>query len=239
MVCSSSPPPPPCTLPPSWGPEMEPRYSFSAWVRDVRSWEEIESLTCAQRRAHKVFAQLTVSAKELVQDIPVQRLTQAHIAQGRRLDPVSRLLTVVAERHRRTNQGNRPSYTDLILDFKWGNAHTYDEVVYRFEALVIHARAEENFSMPRAGLAHLLMKACGISDTERLLIQGHFGGKHPETMKEFETFLEVLRPLARNPQIKTDTTTIPNVGIGGAVRSKGVGKSSRRTTVWHGQSRPQ
>ena len=68
---TSSPPPPPCTLPPSWGPEMEPRYPFSAWVRDVRSWEELESLICAQRRAHKVFAQLTTSAKELAQDIPL------------------------------------------------------------------------------------------------------------------------------------------------------------------------
>ena len=82
--------------------------------------------------------------------------------------------------------------------------------------------------MPRAGLANLLMKACGISNTERLLIQGHFGGKYPETAKEFETFLEVMRPLARKPQTRTDATTIHNVGIGGAIRSKGVGKNSRR-----------
>ena len=184
-------------------------------------WEENESRICAQRRAHKVFAQLTTSAKELVQDVPVQQLTQTYIVQGRRLDPVSRLLTVVAERHRRTNHGNRPSYTDLIHEFTWGNARTYDEVLDRFDTLLMQARVEENFSMPRAGLANLLMKACGISNTERLLIQGHFGGNHPETLKEFETFLEVLRPLARKPQPRTDAPAINKVGIGGATSSKG------------------
>ena len=218
---------------------MEPRYSFSSWVRDVRSWEESESRICAQRRAHKVFAQLTSSARELVQDIPVQQLTQAHIAHGRRLDPVSRLLTLVAERHRRANHGDRPSYTDLILEFKWGSAQTYDEVLYRFDTLIMHARAEENFSMPRAGLANLLMTACGISHAERLLIQDHFGGKRPETPKEFEMFLEILRPLARKPQAKAAVAMVPKVGTTGTTKSKGAGKNSHSTLRVGDNPRPQ
>ena len=158
---------------------MEPRYPFSHWVRDVRAWEERENLICAQRRAHKVFAQLTASAKELVQDIPIQRLTQEHNMQGRRLDPISHLLTLVAERYRRTYHSGRPSYTDMVVEFKWGSSQSFDEMLYKFETVVMHARAEENFSMPLAGQANLLLKACGISPTERLLIQDHFGGKYP------------------------------------------------------------
>ena len=84
--------------PPAWGPEMESRYSFRHWARDIMVWSILNSDLDARRKCAAVILELRGGAEELVRGLPPQAIMAGGVVNGVAVDPMTYVLHALSER---------------------------------------------------------------------------------------------------------------------------------------------
>lgn len=110
--------------PPAWGPEMEARYSFQDWSRDIMVWSILNADLDSRRKCAAVTLQLRGGAQDMVRGLPPQAMMASGIINGVVVDPMTFLMHALSERYAQLGEETRlEAVTELIFVWKaWKRA---------------------------------------------------------------------------------------------------------------------
>ncbi|MCP4837774.1 MAG: hypothetical protein GY894_00220, partial [Planctomycetes bacterium] len=131
--------------PPSWSPEMR-NYTFREWSRDVLLWQlRSDPNIDDSRRAAAIVAQLRGSARVWSQQIPPQILLNGGNLNGVHADPVTYVITGLAERFGVLGEEARIGAMADLFGFHRSPNGGGDELMTRDD--VIRSRSQEQRQM--------------------------------------------------------------------------------------------
>ena len=101
--------------PPAWGPEMESRYPFRFWSRDLLNWAILNNDLTPPRQAAAVLGELRGGAQEFAREIPPNIIIQGGMVDGIHVDPLTYVVTHLADRFAVLGEESRlAAMTELI-----------------------------------------------------------------------------------------------------------------------------
>ena len=183
--------------PPAWSPNMEERYPFRNWCRDLLLWCIAHGDMEPHRQAASVLMNLRDGARELTREIPPNIVVNGGNVNGRHVDGTTYIMHILAERYGQLGEEARlSSITDLMNFNRVGNERV-DDLITRFEIIRQRARDQGTLTMSIEGLAWILLKSCQINDTQLLNLLQPFGGRFPTTEQELRDLYGALRRMGQ------------------------------------------
>ena len=180
-------------LPPVWAPDMEPRYTFGQWQRDVLLWsisnEDIE----AHRQAAMLLQVLRGGARELTRDLPDNIILQGGMLNGVRVDGVTYIMNLLGERYGQLGEESRLRAIKDLMEFDRKPHERIDDLITRFEVTRQRAAEGGNLVMSVEGLTYKLLRACQVSDHQFMNLLLPTQGRLPQTDRELMNMFSALR----------------------------------------------
>ena len=180
-------------LPPVWAPDMEPRYTFGQWQRDVLLWtisnEDIE----AHRQAAMLLQVLRGGARELTRDLPDNIILQGGMLNGIRVDGVTYIMNLLGERYGQLGEESRLRAIKDLMEFDRKPQERIDDLITRFEVTRQRAAEGGNLVMSVEGLTYKLLRACKVSDHQFMNLLLPTQGRLPQTDRELMNMFSALR----------------------------------------------
>ena len=180
-------------LPPVWAPDMEPRYTFGQWQRDVLLWtisnEDIE----AHRQAAMLLQVLRGGARELTRDLPDNIILQGGMLNGIRVDGMTYIMNLLGERYGQLGEESRLRAIKDLMEFDRRPQERIDDLITRFEVTRQRAAEGGNLVMSVEGLTYKLLRACKVSDHQFMNLLLPTQGRLPQTDRELMNMFSALR----------------------------------------------
>ena len=118
--------------PPAWAPDMEPRYTFAMWQRDILLWAVANSDLEPHRQAALLLQQLRGGARELTRDLPIGVIMNGAQLNGVQVDGVTYIMNVLAERYGQLGEELRLKVIKEFMDFDRKQNESIDDLLTRF-----------------------------------------------------------------------------------------------------------
>ena len=182
-------------VPPAWAPDMEPRYTFAMWQREVLLWTVANSDLEPHRQAALVLQQLRGGARELTRDLPVNVILNGAQLNGVQVDGMTYIMSVLAERYGQLGEELRLKVVKEFMDFDRKASESIDDLLTRFEIVRHRATDTGNFQMSFEGIAYMLLRACRVNDQQFLMLTQPTGGRLPNNEPEYRNLFGALRRL--------------------------------------------
>ena len=179
--------------PPSWGPEMESRYPFRHWSRDVMVWSVLNSDLDSRRKCAAVILQLRGGAQELVRGLPPHAILQGGLINDVAVDPMTFLMHSLSERYSQLGEETRLEAITDIMNFRREGNERIDTLITRFDIVRQRANQQGALALPIQGLVWLLLRACGVDDTQLMSLLQPFGGLFPRDAPQYAQLCILLR----------------------------------------------
>ena len=128
-----------------WAPDMEPRYTFAMWQRDVFLWMIANGDIEPHRQTAMLLMQLRGGARELTQELPDDIILRGGVINGHQVDGVTYIMNLLAERYAQLGEEVRLKAITDIMTFDRRPHERIDDLLTRFE--VTRQRAQENGSL--------------------------------------------------------------------------------------------
>ena len=109
---------------------------------------------------------------------------------GVQVDPLTYVVTNLAERFAVLGEESRlAAMTELMIRQSEG----MDQLLSRFD--LVHQRAQDlgGFGMTPEGFSWLLLRACGVNDTQLLQLLHPLQGRFPQTLPQYRELQQGLR----------------------------------------------
>jgi len=206
--------------PPSWAPDMEPRYTFAMWQRDVLLWTIANSDLDPHRQAALLLQQLRGGARELTRDLPMNVIMNGALLNGVQVDGVTYIMNVLAERYGQLGEELRLKVIREFMDFDRKQQENIDDLLTRFEVVRHRATDIGNFDMSFEGISYMLLRACRVTDQQFIMLTQPTNGRLPNAEPEYRNLFGALRRLGHVLEHHQD-----NIAAG--LRLKGSGKGNQ------------
>ena len=184
-------------LPPAWGPEMECRgensYPFRHWSRDLLLWTVAHQDMENSQKAALLLSQLRGAAQVLTREIPIEIILNGADVNGRRVDPVTYILTMLADRYAQLGEEARLKAMSEIFEFHRRGNERIDDLLARFSTVQQRAQGQGMVALPYESLSWILLRACQPNDQQLLMLLQGFGGRYPNNEAEFRQLERSLR----------------------------------------------
>ncbi|CAE8619736.1 unnamed protein product [Polarella glacialis] len=178
--------------PPSWGPEMEARYPFRHWSRDVLVWTILTDMDPA-RKAAAVILQLRGGAEELARGLPPQAIVAGGLINGVQADPMTFLMHSLSERYAQLGEETRLSAIAELMTFQRNGHERIDDLITRFDIIRQRANDQGQMALSVQGLTWILLRACQVNDTQLTQLLAPMQGLFPGTEAEYSQLRIILR----------------------------------------------
>ena len=179
--------------PPAWSPEMETRYPFRNWSRDIMVWSILNSDLDARRKCAAVILQLRGGAEELVRALPPQAIIAGGHINGVQVDPMTFLMHSLSERYSQLGEETRLAALTDLMNFHRQGQERIDALITRFDTIRQRANQEGQLAMSMQGLAWILLRACAVNDTQLMTLLQPFGGLFPADAAQYQQLCTLLR----------------------------------------------
>ena len=179
--------------PPLWAPDMEPRYTFGEWQRDVLLWSITNEDMEPHRQAALILQALRGGARELTRDIPDNIILRGAIVNGTQVDGVTYIMNVLAERYGQLGEESRLKAIKELMDFDRHHNEKIDDLITRFEITRNRARHGGQFVMSYEGLTYKLLRACRVNEHQFMNLLLPTNGRMPTTEREMFAMYIALR----------------------------------------------
>jgi hypothetical protein len=180
-------------LPPVWAPDMEPRYTFGQWSRDVLLWsisnEDIEP----HRQAAMSLQVLRGGARELTRDLPDNIILQGGVLNGNRVDGMTYIMNLLGERYGQLGEESRLRAIKDLMEFDRKPQERIDDLITRFEVTRQRAAEGGNMVMSVEGLTYKLLRACKVNDHQFMNLLLPTQGRLPQNDQELMNMFVALR----------------------------------------------
>jgi len=178
--------------PKPWGPEMEERYPFRHWNRDVLYWS-IASTHSNTRKAACVLMSLRGAAEEFARMYPADAITGGGIINGINTDPLTYLMHTLSERFSQLGEETRLAAMTELMHFRRNQNERIDALIIRFDTLRQRANAQGQLTMSIQGLVWLLLRACAVDDTQLMQLLMLTNELFPATQQEYDRLITLLK----------------------------------------------
>ncbi|CAE8605145.1 unnamed protein product [Polarella glacialis] len=178
--------------PPSWGPELEARYPFRHWSRDVLVWTILTDMDAA-RKAAAVILQLRGGAEELARGLPPQAIVAGGLINGVQADPMTFLMHSLSERYAQLGEETRLAAITELMTFQRNGHERIDDLITRFDIIRQRANDQGQMALSVQGLTWILLRACQVNDTQLMQLLAPMQGLFPGTEAEYSQLRTVLR----------------------------------------------
>lgn len=217
--------------PPAWAPDMEPRYTFAMWQREILLWTIANSDLEPHRQAALVLQQLKGGARELTRDLPMQVIMNGALLNGVQVDGVTYIMNILAERYGQLGEELRLKVIKEFMDFDRKPHESIDDLLTRFE--VVRNRATElgNFDMSFEGISYMLLRSTRVTDQQFLMLTQPTNGRLPNDEPAYRNLFTALRRLGHVVEHHQDN-------IASGLRGKGSGKGSKGMYLGYEVSEP-
>ena len=179
-------------MPPGWGPEDAPRYSFRAWSTDVRLWSMITDLK-PEAQAAAIILRLNGHARDAARCITAEEIEHGGIMQGRRMGPVSYILAGLAMRYGQLGDESRLQAITEYQCFHKYPGERIDEFLSRFNVVRIRAEQDGGFQQSIELHSLQLMRSMNLNPQQFSTFLTPFGLRLPTTIREFEELQSHMR----------------------------------------------
>ena len=179
--------------PPAWSPEIESRYPFRHWARDIMVWSILNSDLDPRRKCAAVILQLRGGAEELVRGLPPQAIINGGQINGTAVDPMTFLMHSLSERYSQLGEETRLSAITDLMNFNRIGQERIDALITRFDTIRQRANQEGQLNISIQGLTWILLRACSVNDSQLMTLLQPFGGLFPATAEQYRTLCTLLR----------------------------------------------
>ena len=180
--------------PPAWSPERESTYPFQTWAQDLLAWSIVVTDMDAAQQTAAIILQLGGAARELARGMSYQDITQGGMINGQPVDPVTFLLTHLAQQFAPLGEEARLRAISELMQFHRNPGEQIDSMLSRFMTLRFRAgQGGQGMAMSWEGYSWLLLKACGVSHHQLLNVLQPYQGRFPGTEAEFNAMQLTLR----------------------------------------------
>jgi len=180
--------------PPGWSPERESHYSFRNYNQDLLCWCILASDMDSAQQTAAIVQQLEGSARELARNLSYQNLTQGGLVNGQQVDPVTFLLSHLAQHFAPLGEESRLTALTELMNFHRNGHESIDSLLSRFQTLRFRATQGGNgMTMNWEGYTWLLLKACRVNHQQLLQILQPYQGRFPNNEMEFNAVQLTLR----------------------------------------------
>jgi hypothetical protein len=145
------------------------------------------------QKAALLLSQLRGAAQTLTREIPIDIILQGADINGRRVDPVTYILTMLAERYAQLGEESRLKAMSEIFEFHRRGHERIDDLLARFSTVQQRAQGQGMVALPYESLSWILLRACQPNDQQLLMLLQNFGGRYPNTELEFRQLEGSLR----------------------------------------------
>ena len=184
----------PTRTPPAWSPERESSYPFQTWAQDLLAWSILVTDMDAAQQTAAIILQLGGAARELARSTSYQDITQGGMINGQPVDPVTFLLTQLAQQFAPLGEEARLRAISELMQFHRNPNEQIDSMLSRFMTLRYRAaQGGQGMAMSWEGYSWLLLKACGVSHHQLLNVLQPYQGRFPSTEAEFSAMQLTLR----------------------------------------------
>ena len=125
---------------------------------------------------------------------------------GNRVDGVTHVMNILAERYGQLGQELRLKVIKDFLDFDRKHHESIDDLLTRFEIAKTRATELGNFDMSIEGVAHMLLRACRVSDQQFTMLTQPTGGLF--RTKRLNTVLSLWRCVGYDMLLNTVKITL-------------------------------
>ena len=179
--------------PPQWGPDMEPRYTFAQWQREVYLWSIANGDMEPHRQCAMLLLQLRGGARELTRDLPDDVILRGAVINGQRADGITYIMNLLAERYAQLGEETRLRSISDMMEFGRRNHESIDDLLVRFEITRSRAQAGGRLVMSSEGMSWKLLMACGVNKDQMLTLLQPFGNRLPHDEAEMRNLYTALR----------------------------------------------
>ena len=179
--------------PPVWGPDMEPRYTFAQWQREVYLWTIANGEMEPHKQCAMLLLQLRGGARELTRDLPDDVILRGAIVNGQQTDGVTYIMNLLAERYAQLGEETRLRSISEMMEFGRRGHESIDDLLVRFEITRTRAQAGGRLEMSAEGMAWKLLMACGVNKDQLLTLLQPFGNRLPHNEAEMRNLYTSLR----------------------------------------------
>ena len=138
------------TLPPRWGPQMERSYSFLDWTQDLLTWSILSDMD-PPRQCAAIITQLEGSARLLARNMTFDDITRGGVIGGQQQDPVTFLLTHLAQQFAPLGEEQRLRYVNELMNFDRLPRESTDDMLTRY--MTVRFRAQQGPGNPQLGMS--------------------------------------------------------------------------------------
>ena len=175
--------------PPSWSPELEARYPFRDWVRDVYLWTQATTLTSEQQMVAAIILRLGGAARQMANQMTPDELQNG----GNGVGPVQLLINGLSENFAPFGEEASLRSISELTNFHRQPGEAIDALISRFTVVRHHAANSANFRMDVPGYATIIFRACGVTPEQMLQSLQPLQGRMPTTDAEFNAVCSYLR----------------------------------------------
>ena len=172
---------------------MEGRYPFRFWSRDLLNWAILNNDLEPPRQAAAVLGELRGSAQEFAREIPPQIILQGGMVGGTQVDPLTYVVTHLAERFAVLGEESRLAAMTELMTFSRRQGETIDQLLSRFDLVRQRAQDLGGFGLTPEGFSWLLLRACGVNDTQLLQLLHPLQGRLPQNLQQYRELQQSLR----------------------------------------------
>ena len=175
--------------PPSWSPELESRYPFRDWVRDVYLWTQATTLGSEQQMVAAIILRLGGAARQMANQMTPDELQNG----GNGVGPVQLLINGLSENFAPFGEEASLRSISELTNFHRQPGEAIDALISRFTVVRHHAANSANFRMDVPGYATIIFRACGVTPEQMLQALQPLQGRMPTTDAEFNSVCSYLR----------------------------------------------
>ena len=163
----------------TWGPEMQSRFPFKRWVREVMLWTVANADLNEFRQAAYVSTRLTGMAREYVDEWPPQILIQGGLINGVQVPPMAFLMHSLTERWGQLGEEERTQAVQALMNFNRHDGERIDDLLTHFDILRNRAQLAGQLVIGFEGLSFLLLRACRVTDVQLQMLLQHYSMIYP------------------------------------------------------------
>ena len=126
---------------------METRYPFRFWSQDLLNWAILNNDIEPPRQAAAVLMEPRGSAQEFAREIPPQIILQGGMVGGVMVDPLTYVVTHLAERFAVLGDESRISAMTELMMFQRRQNETIDALLSRLD--LVRTRAQDLWARAR------------------------------------------------------------------------------------------
>ena len=165
---------------------MAATYSFRNWTQDLQVWSIAHVDMPPAQQAANIIMQIGGSARELIRRMSYEQQTQGGLIGGVQQDPVTFLIAQLAANYAPLGEESRLLAMSELMQFRRNQGENTDALLTRFQG--VRHRAETGgagMAMSIEGYSWLLLKACGVTQHQLILLLQPTANRFPPMTRNF------------------------------------------------------